>query len=179
VVLVTSNFRYLASAPAPRRYAGGQEPELSPGQGPKPPPQLAHTTASLLEGGEEGRELLGAPVVLRVFLNCGPRLTLFRQGRSTTADSAAAPPPSTRPLRRRTTQGVAQALQTACPCGASVGAAGRCLCRAGPAAAIKEATAPHSPPSWRWSPPLAFCPPSSCTTGAEPPQPYQLKSRLG
>jgi hypothetical protein len=57
VVLVTSNFR--ATLPAPRRYTGGQEPELLPGQGPKPPPQLAHTTASLLERGEEGRELSG------------------------------------------------------------------------------------------------------------------------
>jgi hypothetical protein len=58
VVLVTYNFRYLASAPGVRWRA--RAGALALGQEPKLLPQLAHTTTSPLgENGEEGRELEG------------------------------------------------------------------------------------------------------------------------
>ena len=75
MVLVTFNFRYFASAPKVRWRA--RAGALALGQEPKPPPQLAHTTMSLLEGGEEGRvvrtlfkPLLNFRSVLNPLLNC-------------------------------------------------------------------------------------------------------------
>ena len=76
VVLVTYNFRYLASAPGVRWRA--RAGALALGQEPKLLPQLAHTTTSSLGEGErrggswevEGGE--GVSIGISVALNKGP-----------------------------------------------------------------------------------------------------------